>query len=83
MYGSFRQGDPDDPLETLAKFPPEMLALGLKLLAWLEAIDWKWDIVTLLNQPMEWLELVFALKALGVDIREELRKQKGDGHSKG
>lgn len=76
MYGETAQGDPADPLETLAQFPPEMLTLGLKLLSWLEAIDWKWDIITLLKQPMHWLELVFALKALGADIREELRKQK-------
>ncbi len=75
MYSDQPQGDPDDPLETLAEYPPELLARGLKLLSWLEAIDWKWDIVTLLKQPEDWLELVFTLKMLGESIREQLRKE--------
>lgn len=76
MYGETPRGDPDDPLETLAQFPAEMLERGLKLLSYLEAIDWKWDLVTLLEQPETWLELVFALKMLGESFREQERKQK-------
>lgn len=80
MYGDLPQGDPDDPLEILAQFPAEMLARGLKLLSYLEALDWKWDLATLLEQPADWLELVFAIKLLGESFRDqEKKKNKGPG----
>lgn len=76
MYGDETQGDPDDPLETLAGFPPELLAYGLKLLSWLEATEWHWDLETLLRQDETLLELVFSLKSIGESIREQARKTK-------
>jgi hypothetical protein len=42
---------------------------------------WQWDINTLLAQPDEWLDLVFSLKSIGENYRDQMRNQKRDDHS--
>lgn len=70
------QGDLPDPLETFAAYPPEMVEQATTLLRWLEGIDWKWDILTLLKQPGELMELILLLRAYGVAMRDQDDKNK-------
>lgn len=79
VYGKTKRGDPDDPLEILAQYPAELLEKARKCLSYLEATDWKWDIVTLLKQPADLLEAVISLKVLGSEIRNQAQDKKDDG----
>lgn len=47
----------------------------MEILLVLEAVDWKWDINTILNQPDDLLRAVLRLKAVGEKLR---REQSGD-----
>lgn len=75
MYSVEPRGDIDDPLEMLAEFPASVIEQGIKILSWLEAIDWRWDINTLLRQPADLLEAVFVMKTIGESIRAQARKK--------
>jgi hypothetical protein len=75
MYVGGEQGDPPDPVEILSQYPPGLVSHGLKLLKWLESIDWQWDINTLLAQPDDELEIVMTLRSLGEAMREQNRKK--------
>jgi hypothetical protein len=56
----------------LGEVPAVLLEPALELLMLLEAVDWKWDINTLLEQPADLLKAVLRLKVIG----EKLRKSK-------
>lgn len=75
MYVGGEQGDPPDPVEILAQYPPELVKKGMTLLKWLEGIDYKWDINALLAQPDDELEIVMTLRSLGEAMREQARKR--------
>lgn len=44
---------------------------AVEMLFFLEAIDWKWDVNTILEQPEELTRLIIHLKAQGVEIQKK------------
>jgi len=58
----------------LREIPTSILGQALDILLILEAVEWKWDINTILSQPDDLLRAVLRLKAVG----EKLRKDQSD-----
>ncbi len=71
MYGNEPRGNIDNPFDILAEFPPELLDLARRCLSFLESIEWKWDLNTLLAQPADLLDAIMALKSIGEEIRRQ------------
>ncbi len=72
FYCTENSGDFPDETFGLGEVPAVLLEPALELLVLLEAVDWKWDINTLLEQPADLLKAVLRLKVIG----EKLRKSK-------
>lgn len=66
-----------DPLALLSEYPPELLQSAMRVLAWLEAVEWRWDINTILAQPADMLDAVMTLKSIGEEIRQNERSGNG------
>lgn len=71
MYGDTPHGEIDDPIAILSSYPPELLDLARRCLSFLESIDWKWDLNTLLEQPADLLAAVMAVRSIGAEIRRQ------------
>ncbi len=56
-------------------YAPELIDEAVEILFFLEAIDWRWDIKTILEQPEELTHLVMHLKAQGVSIEKKKPKK--------
>ncbi len=83
MYGEHARGDMDDPLEILAPYPPELLDMARRCLGFLESIDWKWDLNTLLEQPADLLDAVIAMRSVGSEIRRQDEDRKRNSKAPG
>lgn len=81
VYGtSQNQGDLPDPLEILSRYTPQVLLAAKRCLSFLEAIDWKWDLITVLKQPDELMDAVMDLRMIGEAIRSEEKKAHPQSH---
>jgi len=59
----------------LGDIPPETLEQATNVLFFLETIDWKWDINTLLNQPNELFNAILKLLIAGRKLQKQNQKK--------
>ncbi|HAD06450.1 MAG TPA: hypothetical protein DCE76_04755 [Anaerolineaceae bacterium] len=55
----------------MGEIPTSILGQALDILLVLEAVEWKWDINTILSQPDDLLRAVLRLKSVGEKLRRE------------
>ena len=70
-------GDFEDAEFGLGGIPPELLEQATDVLVFLEAIDWKWDINTLMSQPHDLFHAVMKLTVAGKKLKKQFDKRKG------
>lgn len=66
----------DSPLEILDEYPADLLEIAKRCLSFLESIDWRWDLKTVLDQPAELMSAIMALKSIGEEIRRQDEEKK-------
>lgn len=74
-------GDFADEAFGLGDIPPELLAQATDILFFLESIEWKWDINTLLEQPAELTRAVLRLRMAGNKLKKQAEKSESVSES--
>jgi len=69
-------GDFEDEKFGLDGIPEEILEQATEIALFMQAIDWKWDIVTVLEQPYELFQAVMKITVAGQKIKKQIEKQK-------
>ena len=59
----------------MGDIPPETREQATNVLFFLETIDWKWDINTLLNQPNELFNAILKLLIAGRKLQKQNQKK--------
>lgn len=72
-------GDFADVNFGLGDIPPELLEQATDILFFLESIEWKWDINTLLEQPADLFHAVLRLMMAGNKLKKQADKNKNPG----
>ena len=72
-------GDFVDEAFGLGDIPPGLLDHAVDILFFLESIEWKWDINTLLEQPADLFHAVLRLMMAGNKLRKQADKNKNPG----
>jgi hypothetical protein len=62
----------------LGAIPPEILSISADLLFILEALDWRWPITTILEQPADLLYTVLRMKSIGEILRRQHESENED-----
>lgn len=69
-------GDFMDAEFGLGDIPAVLIGQATDILIFLESIDWKWDINTLLEQPAELFKAIMKLMVAGKKLKQQSEKKK-------
>lgn len=65
----------DLPLEPFARIHPFIIDEARRMLEILEAVEWRWTITEIQQQPAALLDAIIDLKSTGIKMREQMKDQ--------